>query len=196
MNNPNNSPQALSDAALRHVWNTQISLQRDAELSIKHRIDWEQEKRMVLVEPPVALRTAIRARQDAIKRQQAQLEEMAKALYTASLEALKRRYRERRDITGLDYDQMQRDLHNGWQARRVDLARRYVYTFADARLQEIQEASYAAARAAADAVWEREGAALVEQYSMPAPPSWATEPEHAEPGEKTTARRRTAVAAR
>jgi len=190
MNNLN-SPQALSDAAFAQVQNTLINQARDADLSIKHRRDWEARKIMVLVEPPVALRTAIRARQDAIQRQQQRLEEMAKDLYTASLEALKRRYRERRDLTGIDYDQRQRDLHTSWQSRRVDLARRYIFTFADARLKEIQEQAYAAARAASDEVWEREGAGLISSYATPEPPLWASPPEQAE-GDDRPARRRAA----
>ena len=121
---------------------------------------------------------------------------MAKARYNAGLEALKRRYRERRDITGVEYDAGQRELHNEWQARRVDLARRYVHTFADARLKEIQEQAHTVSTAARDAKWEREGAALIESYAMPEPPAWATEPEQAEAVEKTTGRRRPATAAR
>jgi len=185
-----NSPQTMADAAFQQVQNTLINQARDADLSIKHRRDWETRKIMVLVEPPVALRTAIRTRQDAIQRQQQRLEEMAKALYNASLEALKTRYRARRDITGIEYDQGQRDLHNEWQTRRVDLARQYVYTFADARLKDIQEEAYEAARAAADAVWEREGAALILSYAMPEPPAWASQPEQAE--DDKPARRRAA----
>ncbi len=195
MNNLN-SPQALSDAAFQQVQNTLISQARDADLSIKHRREWEARKIMVLVEPPIALRTAIRTRQAAIQGHQERLEEMAKALYTVSLEAVKRRYRERRDITGMEYDQRQRDLHQECQTRRVDLARRYVYTFADARLKEIQEEAYEAARAAADEVWERAGAGLIESYALPDPPAWASEPAHTEPVEKTTGRRRPATAAR
>ncbi len=191
-----NSPQTMADAAFQQVQNTLINQARDADLSIKHRRDWEARKIMVLVEPPVALRTAIRTRQDAIQRQQQRLEELAKDIYTASVEALKRRYRERRDITGLQYDQGQRELHSQWQTRRVDLARRYVYTFADARLKEIQEQAYAAARAASDEVWEREGAPLIESYAMPESPSWATEPAQTAPVEKTIGRRRPATAAR
>jgi len=120
----------------------------------------------------------LQARQAAIQSQQQRLEQLAKDIYAASLEARKRRYRERRDITGVEYDAGQRELHNQWQSRRVDLARRYVYTFADARLKEIQGQAYEAARAAADAVWEREGAALIESYAMSQPPAWASEPEH------------------
>jgi len=108
----------------------------------------------------------------------ATLRAVAKDIYTAGLEALKRRYRERRDITGIEYDDRQRALHEEWQTRRVDLARRYVYVFADARLKEIQEQAYEAARTAADAVWERAGSALIESYSLPEPPAWAAEPEH------------------
>jgi len=85
---------------------------------------------------------------------------------------------------------------NQWQTRRVDLVRRYVYTFADARLKEIQEEAYAAARAASDEAWEREGATLIESYAMPQPPSWATQSEHTGPIEKATGRRRPATAAR
>jgi len=195
MNNLN-SPQALSDAAFAQVQNTLINQARDSQLSLQHKATWEREHRMVWTEAPLAMRTAIRARQDAIQRQQQRLEEMAKALYNASLEALKTRYRARRDITGMEYDQIQRDLHNSWQARRVDLARRYVYTFADARLKNIQEQAYEAARVAADAVWEREGAALIESYAMPEPPAWASEPAHTETVEKTIGRRRPATAVR
>jgi len=103
---------------------------------------------------------------------------------------VKTRSRARRDITGIEYDQGQRDLHNEWQTRRVDLARQYVYTFADARLKDIQEEAYEAARAAADAVWEREGAALILSYAMPEPPAWASQPEQAE--DDKPARRRAA----
>ena len=171
-----NSPQALSDAAFQQVNEQLIAQARDADLSIKHRRDWEARKIMVLVEPPVALRTAIRTRQDAIQRQQQRLEDLAKDIYTASVEVLKRRYRERRDITGLQYDQGQKELHSLWQSRRVDLARRYVYTFADARLKKITEKAYDAARATSDEVWAGEGVALLESYSMPESPAWATEP--------------------
>jgi len=196
MNNLN-SAQALSDAALRQVWNQQMAMQRDAELSVRHKIDWEAQHRMVWSEAPLALQTAIRSHQRAIQTQQERLEEMAKALYMAALETLKRRYHERGDITRIEYDQRQKDLYSDWQNRRVDLARRYIFTFADARLKDIQEASYAAARAACDEVWAREGGALIESYAMPEPPTWAREPEPEEgPADKKPARRRSAVAAR
>jgi len=123
---------------------------------------------------------------------QQRLEDLAKDMYTGTLEALNRRYRERRDLTGMEYDQRQRDLHNEWQTRRVDLGRRYVYTFADTRLKKIQEEAYAAARAASDEVWEREGAALIASYAMPEPPSWATQSEH--PATETTPTRRQVAA--
>ncbi len=187
-----NSPQVLSDAAFQQVQNTLISQARDAELSVRHRADWETQHKMCWTEAPVAVRTAIRAKQTAIEAMQQRLEALAKDMYTASLEALKRRYRERRDLTGIDYDQRQRDLHTSWQSRRVDLARRYVYTFADARLKDIQEQAYAAARAASDEVWEREGLALIESYAMPEPPAWASEPEQAAT-ETTPVRRRVAA---
>lgn len=188
----------MSDVAFQQVVNQQMAMQRDAELSVRHKIDWEAQHRMVWTEAPLALRTAIRTHQRAILTQQERLEDVAKALYTAALEALKRRYHERGDITRIEYDHRQKELYSEWQNRRVDLARRYVYTFAAARLTSIQEASYAAARAASDKVWAREGAALIESYAMPAPPAWASEPEQtpAEPGEKKPARRRSAVAAR
>ncbi len=192
-----NSAQALSDAAFQSICNQQITMQRDAELSVRHKIDWEAQRRMVWTEAPLALQTAIRTHQSAIQAQQEQMEEMAKGLYTATLEALRRRYHERGDITRIEYDHRQKELYAEWQNRRVDLARRYVYTFADAQLKDIQEASYAAARAASDAVWAREGAALVESYALPEPPSWASEPEPEEgPDEKKPTRRRSAVAAR
>ncbi len=196
MNNPT-SARAMSDAVVRQVTNQQLYAQRDAELSVRHQVDWEQQHRMVWTEAPLALRTAIRTHQSAIQGQQGRLEEVAKALYTAALEALRRRYHERGDITRIEYDRRQKELYAEWQNRRVDLARRYVYTFADAQLKDIQEASYAAARAASDAVWAREGAALVESYALPEPPSWASESEPEEgPDEKKPARRRSAVAAR
>ncbi len=196
MNNLN-SAQAPSDVAFQQVVNQQMAMQRDAELSVRHQLDWEQQHRMVWTEAPLALRTAIRTHQSAIQTQQERLEDVAKGLYTAALEALKRRYHERGDITRIEYDRRQRDLHNEWQTRRVDLAQRYVYKFADMRLKEIQEASYAAARAASDKVWAREGAALIEGYAMPAPPSWAREPEPEEgTDEKKPTRRRPATAAR
>jgi hypothetical protein len=191
-----NSPQVLSDAAFQQVQNTLINQARDSQLSLQHKASWEREHRMVWTESPLAVRTAIQARQAAIQSQQQRLEQLAKDIYMASLEALKRRYRERRDITGVEYDAGQRELHNQWQTRRVDLARRYVYTFADARLKEIQEEAYAAARAASDEAWEREGATLIESYAMPQPPSWATQSEHTGPIEKATGRRRPATAAR
>ncbi len=174
----NLSPQALSDAAFQQVNNQLINQARDSQLSLQHKANWEREHRMVWTEAPLAVRTAIQARQTAIQHQQQRLEQMAKDVYTASLEALKRRYRERRDITGQDYDQRQRDLHSQWQTRRLDLARRYIFTFADARLKEIQEQAYAAARAAADEVWNREGEALIESYAMREAPAWASEPAH------------------
>ncbi len=191
-----NSPQALSDAAFQQVQTTLINQARDSQLSLQHKATWEREHRMVWTEAPVAVRTAIRAKQAAIEAMQQRLEDLAKDMYTGTLEALKRRYRERRDLTGMEYDQRQRDLHNEWQSRRVDLARRYVYTFADARLKEIQEQAYEAARVAADAVWEREGRTLIESYGMPEPPAWASEPAHTEAVGKTTGRRRPATAAR
>ncbi len=172
------SPQGMEAAAYQQIQNTLISQARDSQLSLQHKANWEREHRMVWTEAPLAVRTAVQARQAAIQHQQQRLEELAKALYTASLEALKRRYRERRDLTGIEYDQRQRDLHNEWQTRRVDLSRRYVYVFADQRLKAIQEEAYAAARAAADEVWEREGAALVESYTLPEPPAWTSEPAH------------------
>ncbi len=196
MRNPN-SAQALSDVAFQQVVNQQMAMQRDAELSVRHQLDWEQQHRMVWTEAPLALQTAIRTHQSAIQAQQERLEDVAKALYTAALEALKRRYHERGDITRLEYDRRQKELYSDWQNRRVDLAQRYVYKFADARLKEIQEASYAAARAASDKVWAREGASLIEGYAMPAPPAWASKPEPEEgPDDKKPARRRSAVAAR
>jgi len=196
MRNPN-SAQALSDVAFQQVVNQQMAMQRDAELSVRHKIDWEAQHRMVWTEAPLALRTAIRTHQSAIQTQQERLEDVAKGLYTAAVEELKRRYHERGDITRIEYDRRQKDLYSDWQNRRVDLAQRYVYKFADARLKGIQEASYAAARAASDKVWAREGAALIEGYAMPAPPSWASESEPEEgPAEKKPARRRSAVAAR
>jgi hypothetical protein len=196
MNNPT-SAHAMSDAVVRQVTNQQLYAQRDAELSVRHQVDWEAQHRMVWTEAPLSLRTAIKTHQSAIQGQQEHLEKMAKALYTASLESLKRRYHERGDITRIDYDRRQKELYADWQNRRVDLARRYVYTFADARLKDIQEASYAAARATVDEVWAREGAALIEGYAMPAPPSWAREPEPEEgPAEKKPARRRPVTAAR
>jgi len=191
MNNLN-SPQALSDAAFQQVQNTLINQARDSQLSLQHKATWEREHRMVWTEAPLAVRTAIRARQTAIEAMQQRLETLAKDMYTASLEALKRRYRERRDITGVEYDAGQRELHNQWQSRRVDLARRYVYTSADARLKEIQEEAYEAARAAADAVWELEGAALIESYAMSQSPTWATQPAQAAT-ETTPTRRRVAA---
>ncbi len=184
-----NSPQTMADAAFQQVQNTLINQARDADLSIKHRREWEARKIMVLVDPPIALRTAIRARQDAIQREQQRLEEMAKALYNARLEALKTRYRERRDITGIEYDQRQRELHNEWQTRRVDLARRYVHMFADARLKEIQEEAHTVSHTASAAVWECKGAALIESYAMPEPPAWSTQPEQAEEDDKPARRR-------
>ncbi len=186
-----NSAQGMEAAAFQQVQNTLISQARDAELSVRHQTDWQKAHRMVWTEAPVAVRTAIRARQTAIEAMQQRLEDLAKDMYTGTLEALKRRYRERRDITGMEYDQRQRDLHTSWQSRRVDLARRYIFTFADARLKEIQEEAYEAARAAADAVWEREGAALILSYAMPEPPAWASQPEQAE-DDDTPARRRAA----
>lgn len=187
-----NQPQTIADAAFQQMQNTLINQARDADLSIKHRREWEARKIMVLVEPPIALRTAIRARQDAIQREQQRHEERAKSLYNAGLEALKRRYRERRDITGVEYDAGQRELHNEWQARRADLARRYVHTFADARLKEIQEQVHTVSTAVRDAEWEREGAALIESYAMPEPPSWATQSAH--PATETTPTRRRVAA--
>jgi len=171
-----NSPQGMEAAAFQQVQNTLINQARDSQLSLQHKASWEREHRMVWTEAPLAVRTAIQARQAAIQSQQQRLEQLAKDIYTASLETLKRRYREKRDITGVEYDAGQRELHNQWQSRRVDLARRYVYTFADARLKEIQEEAYEAARASADAVWEQEGAALIESYAMSQPPAWASEP--------------------
>ncbi len=191
-----NSPQGMEAAAFQQVQNTLINQARDAQLSLQHKASWEREHRMVWTESPLAVRTAIQARQAAIQSQQQRLEQLAKDIYTASMEALKRRYRERRNITGLEYDEGQRALHQEWQKRRVDLARRYVYTFADARLKEIQEEAYEAARASADAVWEREGAALIESYAMSQPPAWASGPAHTEPVGKTTGRRGPATAAR
>ncbi len=191
-----NSPQGMEAAAFQQVQNTLISQARDSQLSLQHKASWEREHRMVWTEAPLAVRTAIRARQAAIQGQQERLEEMAKALYTASLEAVKRRYRERRDITGIEYDQLQRDLHNEWQTRRVDIARRFIYRFADARLKEIQEQAYAAARAASDEVWEREGALVLDGYALPESPSWATPSEHTGSVETTTRRRRPTTAAR
>ncbi len=191
-----NSAQGMEAAAFQQVQNTLISQARDSQLSLQHKATWEREHRMVWTEAPLAVRTAIRARQTAIEAMQQRLEDLAKDMYTGTLEALKRRYRERRDITGQDYDQRQRDLHGQWQTRRLDLARRYVYSFADARLKEIQEQAYEAARVAADAVWEREGRTLIESYAMPEPPAWASEPAHTEAVEKTTGRRRPATAAR
>jgi len=191
MNNLN-SPQALSDAAFAQVQNTLINQARDSQLSLQHKATWEREHRMVWTEAPLAVRTAIQARQAAIQSQQQRLEQLAKDIYTASLEALKRRYRERRDITGVEYDAGQRELHNEWQTRRVDLARRYVHTFADARLKEIQEQAHTVSTAARDAEWEREGAALIESYAMPEPPAWATQSAQAAT-ETTPTRRRVAA---
>jgi len=196
MNNLN-SPQAMSDAVLRQVTEQQLYAQRDVELSVRHQLAWEQQHRMVWTEAPLALRTAIKTHQSAIQAQADRLEDVAKELYTAALESLKRRYHERGDITRIEYDQRQKELYSDWQNRRVDLAQRYVYKFADARLKEIQEASYAAARAASDKVWSREGAALIEGYAMPAPPAWSRKPEPEEgPDEKKPARRRPVAAAR
>ena len=188
------SPQGMEAAAFQQVQNTLIAQARDSQLSIQHKANWERDHRMVWTEAPLAVRTAIQARQAAIQTQQQRLEEMAKALYTAALEALKRRYRERRDITGQDYDQRQRDLHSQWQTRRLDLARRYIFTFADARLKEIQQQAYAAARAAADEVWNREGEALIESYAMSEPPAWASESEQDDGGDTLPTRQRRGVA--
>jgi hypothetical protein len=189
------APDAMSDAVFQQVVNQQITRQRDADLSVRHKIDWEAQHRMVWIEAPLALQTAIRSHQRAIQTQQERLEDVAKGLYTAALEALKRRYHERGDITRVEYDQRQKELYSDWQNRRVDLAKRYIYTFADARLKSVQEQSYAAARAASDAVWAREGASIIESYAMPTPPSWSRESEPEEgPADKKPTRRRSAAA--
>ncbi len=177
MNNLNN-PAAMSDAAFQQVQSQLIMQQRDQQLTVEHRRDWEAQHLAVFVDPPPAVLTAIRARQAAIQREQQRLEQLAKDSYTTSMEALKRRYRERRDLTGLEYDARQRALHNEWQARRVDLARRYVFTFADQRLRDIREQAYTASRAADVAVWEQESGPLIESYALPEPPAWASEPAH------------------
>ncbi len=49
MRNPN-SAQALSDVAFQQVVNQQMAMQRDAELSVRHKIDWEAQHRMVWTE--------------------------------------------------------------------------------------------------------------------------------------------------
>ncbi len=171
-----NSPQGLSDAAFVAANNQILRQQRDQQLTVEHRRDWEREHLAVFVDPPPAVLTAIRARQAALQREQQRLEQLAKDSYTTSMEALKRRYRERRDLTGIEYDERQRALYEEWQTRRLDLAHRYIFTFADARLKAIQEQAYTAGRADIDALWDQESGSLIESYALPEPPAWACAP--------------------
>ncbi len=71
----NLSPQALSDAAFQQVNNQLINQARDSQLSLQHKASWERERRMVWTEVPLAVRTAIQARQAAIQTQQQRLEQ-------------------------------------------------------------------------------------------------------------------------
>jgi len=188
-----NSPQAR--AAFAQICNQQVVAQRDLELSAQHRRDWDAQKRAVFTDAPTALRQAVLTRQRAIEARATALEELASIAYRDAMAEVKRQYRADDLMTRAGRELIERDLLAEWNERRAQIRATFVYRLADQYLATTQADAYAAAKVAAEAVWDRQGTTLLERYVMPPDPAWASEPEQA-PAEKKPARRRSAVAAR
>ncbi len=187
-----NAPQALSDAAFQQMQNTLITHARDAELSIKHRRDWERAHLAVFVDPPQDLRQAVRTAQQAIDRRATDLTQLATASYKADLAALKDRYHEG-EITRDHLEEEERRLHRQWNDRRLEIADVFAHRFADTILAQAKEATFVATTKTAVAEWATEGPRILALFRLPADPDWAASPDVAAQ-DITPARRRSRTA--
>lgn len=193
MNNDFDSPQAR--AVFQQVVSQQMHAQRDLELAAQHRRDWAAQKKAVFVDAPTPLRQAVLTKQRAIEARATALEELASLAYRDAMAEVKHRYRADDLMTRAEREIIERDLLAQWNERRAEIRAAFVYRLADQYLASAQADAYAAAQAAAEAVWDRQGEALLERYVMPPDPAWASKPDQA-PAEKKPTRRRPATAAR
>ncbi len=189
-----NSPAAR--AAFAQICNQQVVAQRDLELSAQHRRDWDSQKRAVFTDAPTALRQAVLTRQRAIEARATALEELASIAYRDAMAEVKRQYRADDLMTRAGREIIERDLLAQWNERRAQIRATFVYRLADQYLAAAQADAYAAAKAAAEAVWGRQGETLLERYVMAPDPAWASAPEQVPDEKKAARRRRPATVAR